>query len=549
MKTTVSLLAVVLLAACGVEAPGGESPEQSRDALQTAVVDPAPGTLAPPTMQTLTAGDGWRQVAVSGTFVDADTGTPGTVSGQSLIIIDSPAAIAASPLPEVVKAELLAEAALDTVTSDPGELMWVVDEAGAGAYAMSQDPKGGTKGGGQAVARCADYDSTYSHGWNPSVTRNFSLGQLGAELQNAGSMGFTIGAGVSGALTLRIKRFWAVLGCVPYAVGFRKISLTAQANVEGRLQLLGTQGAPANVVIHRERELAKVDIDSWAFFVGPIPVVFGLSVPIEGGIDVTGGLATSVNLTAHIAASYTVECTSGGCTTTKTATRTLENNGGSGLLNARATVSPWVQASLRGYLYTDAAAYAQVGVRGNIAGDLWAYTGATCGDGDGDGFNEQVRALTLDVSAGVDLTARVSVAGSTRWQASWPVISSARVGFFDLLFGGSNAAQPMLSVVSVGSTGKSPLLPGSPILTVAGKMRPCWPYANTMGYRVLWGDGQSSTTSAAPQTAFSLTHPYSYGGTYNVRLTAQTDAVGRQVNQTLARSLALPGMLPPVLGP
>ena len=46
---------------------------------------------------------------------------------------------------------------------------------------------------------------------------------------------------------------------------------------------------------------------------------------------------------------------------------------------------------------TEWLAYAQVGVRPYLRGDLWGYYGNACGDADSNGVNETVNALTFDL--------------------------------------------------------------------------------------------------------------------------------------------------------
>ena len=75
--------------------------------------------------------------------------------------------------------------------------------------------------------------------------------------------------------------------------------------------------------------------------------------------------------------------------------------------------------------------------------------------------------------------------------------------------------------------------------TMKGKMRPCWPYTQSMRYDLNWGDGSApETVNAAPGTFFTKTHTFpSYMTTYSTRSTAVIDTAGRDPNRTTTRSV------------
>ena len=68
-----------------------------------------------------------------------------------------------------------------------------------------------------------------------------------------------------------------------------------------------------------------------------------------------------------------------------------------------------------------------------------------------------------------------------------------------------------------------------------GRMRPCWPYAQTMTYGIAWGDGSSlADMGYAPSTLFAREHVFpKVGVTYQVKLTAMKDAAGRVLNRSV----------------
>jgi hypothetical protein len=64
------------------------------------------------------------------------------------------------------------------------------------------------------------------------------------------------------------------------------------------------------------------------------------------------------------------------------------------------------------------------------------------------------------------------------------------------------------------------------------KMRPCWPYADTVTQRLSWGDGSSTESSGAPTAWTPATHTWALPGTYGLGLTALTDSHGRRLDAT-----------------
>lgn len=69
------------------------------------------------------------------------------------------------------------------------------------------------------------------------------------------------------------------------------------------------------------------------------------------------------------------------------------------------------------------------------------------------------------------------------------------------------------------------------------KMRPCWPYADNVNYRLAWGDNTNSTFSGVPQSLTSSSHTWSTTGPYALNLTALSDTHGRVFKRTTSRSV------------
>jgi hypothetical protein len=188
----------------------------------------------------------------------------------------------------------------------------------------------------------------------------------------------------------------------------------------------------------------------------------------------------------------------------------------------------WIQASVRAYLYTEWLAYAQVGVRPYLRGDLWGYYGSGCGDADGNGVNETVSALTFDLDWQLYIKAAASAFGST--PTDWTLWTSPlyHIAFWDLI--GSSAINPMISGSSTARVNISQ--------AYSAKMRPCWPYTDSTTYRFNWGDGGTTTLSGLPQSWTSSSHTWTTTGTKVLGLTSLSDNHGRTfTNRTTSRNI------------
>ena len=126
---------------------------------------------------------------------------------------------------------------------------------------------------------------------------------------------------------------------------------------------------------------------------------------------------------------------------------------------------------MRAYLYSEWIAYAQVGVRPYLYGDLWGYYGNTCGDADGNGINETVSALTFDLDWQLFITAQAAAFGCpTKWNNLWST-SRRHIKFWDLprapAPSGPRCSGPSSAAVNA-------------LATYNSRMRPCWPYGDTV---------------------------------------------------------------------
>ena len=272
------------------------------------------------------------------------------------------------------------------------------------------------------------------------------------------------------------------------------------------------------------------------FWIGPIPVHIGFNLPINYGLDLQASATGTVTYTGSqsAAGNFNYSCTLSGCSGTAgyTQTNPVSPQIGTAGVSGRILPNVWVQVAIRGYLYDEWLAYAQIGVRPYVRGDLWGYYGNGCGDANADGLFETVDALALDLDLQVHLTAQARAFGATptQWNDLWHT-PRYHLGFWDLI--GSEALQPMLGGSSTATPGVSQ--------AYTAKMRPCYPWTDNVSYGLTWGDSTSSSTSGAPQSFASANHAWSTAGTKAVALTAQSDAHGRSFNKSTTRNISVTG--------
>jgi hypothetical protein len=328
-------------------------------------------------------------------------------------------------------------------------------------------------------------------------------------------------AAVDTRINLTLNQVWLPLaGCTTYWGHFDAAAVVGKADAVADAKVNGSfhQAWHASTTV-----VEPTFYDDWISVAG-LPVKLTVTMPIDAGIDADAKI--DVNASTHIGAhgNFAIACTSDGCDGLKSATLDFGQNQTPQIgLNVRAHVSPWAQASVKLSLY-DGLAAGQVGARATLASDFWAYYGNTCGDADGDGVSELVQAATLDAKVLVDLRASASFFGlSQDW--SWNLVTS-HVGFWTL--GSATALDPIFYA------SRAP----SGAVTMRGRMRPCWPYTDSMHYTIDWNDGSAqSAFDAAPATLLSAPHSFPVNHTYAVTLTAVGDAAGRGVHHAATRSV------------
>ncbi|HEX5752225.1 MAG TPA: hypothetical protein VFZ09_38790 [Archangium sp.] len=493
----------------------------------------------------LAEGAGWQLKNISGYAVDGD----GRYYSQDIYNIKSTVREAFYQLPlHPYLQEELAAAAVET----KDETVFVLDKKIADEIALSYE-KGELTEALKAIAEPPDEevpagvqtmgpfgscsDQTFSK------SKSFTLNTPISTSQNFGS-GFSgtlsatgnINGSATGEVVMKVKRhkiFWV---CVPYGVNFQHARAWGNVSVANGSSVNGTLSYNWSW----QKEIAKPSLGSLNFFIGPVPVHIGFNLPINLGLDVSASVTGQVNYNGNQTATgaFDYTCTLSGC-----GGWANYNLGGNSLqpltgsVSGRVYPTVWVQVAVRAYLYSEWLAYAQVGVRPYLYGDLWGYYGNACGDADGNGINETVSALTFNLDWRLFITAQASAFGGnpTQWNNLWST-QRRNIKFWDLISGGSSAIRPMIGGPASTNVNTS--------TGYTAKMRPCWPYGDTVNYRFDWGDSTSTNVSGAPQTATAAGKAWSTSGAKTLQLTALSDSWGRQLNATTARSIQVNGSTP-----
>jgi len=493
-------------------------------------------TFRPTVQAVVSRGDKWQLTRVAGQTTDGTT----ALFDDSLYMLQDAAGIAEAPLPADIQADLADDptssqqftAASQTVISEIvtseqiGKLTPALE-----AIAEPLDPQALANQNMLALfGRCASTPIARNATINLDGF-NFPLfaGALSENVNANLSISGHVSAAVTLELHLLVKRFRLFGACIPYGITFDTLHVSGNATLDYAATLAGTVTLSESF----EKELLKLGLfDVW-FQVGPVPVRIAFNLPISVGADLTASAAGSLSYDSGHRATGSLDytCTSGGCRGTSSfqpfessvpATLT-------GSISGRLQPSVWAEAAFRGALYSDSLAYAQVGVRPFLHGDLWGFSGNDCGDGDGDGVNETVTGLTFDLDS--EITANVAGGLFGAGPSRHDLLTTGRhhLKFFDL----------------IGSSALSPTIQGNPNAT-AGQlasytvsMRPCWPYTDEVSHTITWGDGSSEILSASPPAGASTSHAWQQVGTYSLTATSLRDAHGRSLNRSTSRDIAV----------
>jgi hypothetical protein len=489
--------------------------------------------------------DGWRRVP----FQSVDEfGRP---INSEIYEIAGAKGVAYAPIPELIRDQLIEQLAAseDSETVSFALTAPIVDEIalslkqGAPTAALlkyaSQDT--GSFDSGQSLAMsdgrflpmnsCSDTFITRSRTLN--YTPNFSSSQnFGGGF--SGTINATGGGNLSatGEVQIRVLRtriFWT---CVPYGVRFQHARVFGNLNLNSTLNLTGTINFTNPSPI--EFTIAKPSLGGFAFMAGPVPVYIGFNLPITAGAEITANITGQVQFNAGFSAtgSFNYICTSSNCSGTQNFTTSFQNpaNPFGASISGRIQPSPFAEVAVRGFLYHDAFAYAQIGLRGYLRGDLWGYSGNTCGDADGNGINETVNALTFNLDWQLALKAKVAALGNP-WSTTLWSSSRRHIRFWDLVSSGSTALRPMIGGPSSTTV--------NTLTTYTARMRPCYIYGDTMTYTMGWGDSTSSSLTGAPASPVAGMRQWATTGIKTLTLRPVSDAHGRVFSSNLTNSRSI----------
>jgi hypothetical protein len=484
----------------------------------------------------LEEGRGWQLKNIRGTVLDEETKT--YKDYDEYVYSLQPEGIAGVRLPKDIKEALTIDAQenKDTVYTLNETILREIEISREQGYLtpalekLAEKPAEGIllQGGPTPLSGCPDQIHTRSKSLSINTPLNYS-GSLGGGFSGSMSATGNMSGSATGLVEFAIKRTRVLWACVPYGARFNHARAYGNASVGYGAAINGN----LNYNYAWQTEIAKPHLGALSFWIGPVPVYVGFNLPINLGLDVQATVTGNINYNGSQSAtgSFDYTCRLSGCTGSSN-----YNLGGNnqqtltGSVSGRVYPNIWAQVAVRAYLYTEWVAYAQVGVRPYLRGDLWGYYGNTCGDADGDGINETVSALTFNLDWQLYLTGQARAFGSTPSQ--WNLWNTPRyhIRFWDLL-GGSSALRPMISGTSTATVN----VPKS----FSAKMRPCWPYTDSVTYRFAWGDGSTTTLSGAPQSWTPSSHTWTTTGTKAMSLTSLSDSRGRSLNQATSRTITV----------
>lgn len=490
----------------------------------------------------LEQGDGWQRVLSSGVLDES-----GEPYAEEMYMINGERGLASVPLPETLRENSI----LDLAGLEEGEpIAFSVSARVAEEVRKSEaqgkptdelirlaamfDEESSVLGMAPAAKRCSDRDISRSRNFSVNAPLNQNFGIGGGFTRNLALTG-NAAVSASGEVLIKIKRAGIWRLCFPYGVRFGHARVRGSASVEQGATLSGTINYSNREA--REWQIAKPHLFSMNFNIGPIYVHMGFNLPITAGYDqggLTGNVTGSTTYSGNRTFSGTFDylCTSSGCSgNSQFNSSGLGSQPMTGSVSGRFQPNIYAQVAVRGYLYTESVAYAQVGVRPYLRGDLWGYYGNNCGDANGDGHFETVQALTFDLDWQLYITGQADTFLASAWHRNIWTSPRWHIGFWDLLGGqGSTAMSPMLSGPTVVPVGMAE--------SFGAKMRPCWPYTDTVQYSMNWGDGSAAQAMSGPAANVTqASHIWNNAGTPLLSLTAVSDSHGRSLNKSTTRQV------------
>lgn len=389
--------------------------------------------------QTLTGnqGTGWREITVPlapSSRVHIQAASPSTTDHTSTLIqIDDAAGVANSPLPQVVKDNLLRDGVDGGVIVDRDLANSLADGTATTRYAQwvtpntdsAFDSAQGVGGSGKKTVQRATREGIFcDSGWKPyTVTED--LGSTLAYLTKTVSDGhLTLDdkSSIKGTLTIVVeykRSDWSA--CLPYA--FRLSNVTAAGTIDMNDSRLALTATASKTVLKDETQIANLWSKEGVFNIGYLVVWYDVNVPLVAGysaiVNVSGTVDYSSQLTGVVPFNYTCQGTkcTGTSDTSKLVVKTSTPNLGA---SADLVVDPYLKVSVKGRLYPfgdSSLASAGIGLKLSTPLEVYGYIGNTCGDSDANGANEMANTYFVDLQA--RLSAEVTYSLINKEMASW----------------------------------------------------------------------------------------------------------------------------------
>jgi hypothetical protein len=465
---------------------------------------PPPDPIAPSVLA-LEQGAGWRRVQVSGMAEDIQTGTMQPLSDE-FYVINGRNSINYTSLPANTRQILSAKMMAAPMPEDGDEEIIVVPkrlndavQSGVAYFSICDDDNN------KVLSKTYSFDKSYNYHRNTEPGAFVGSGDFNTQMKGT----------ITGQVKYSIKYSW----CIPTVV-IHRVTVLGSADVLANASLV----AQFQKKWSWDHEVAAPVLGTVSFF--GIPVTF--KAPITVGLDAAAAATLNLQGSYQAHGSFNVHCNGNGCDGSKNATSGFLPGGSpTASVSGMVKVTPWAEGAIRAYVLDEWLAYAQVGVRARLPGELWGYYGNTCGDGNHDGTAETVSAATLDLNVAIDVVAKAGFLGSDLGPWSWTVWEQ-HLAFWNLA--GGSALDPIFYTETCG---------GGNLAIMRGRMRPCWPYQDAITYRVTWSDGAVTDFTGAPSTLFTQNHSFATYGSKPIRLDALHDAKGRELSRSVTTNVNL----------
>ena len=364
----------------------------------------------------------------------------------------------------------------------------------------------------------------------------------------SGSVTGTITVGLPVEVDSRVEFSVFYIPCMPFAVRPKSLGADGKLDIDGIFN--------ANVVATGEFDQlftvppaggVQIPVAVIPVVVAGVPVaVIDVSVYLDGTLRVDGAGKIEGNVLLHTAqqSKFSFSCSGHGCDVKNEGAPAPVTSVESVRLDGRIRIKPAIYAALSlglNYRMLVARAGPQPYLLGQVHGCGAAYAVQSS---DGSSASGNQYALAADLDWGVELRAEALAGGQKVANKSWS-LREEHIWFKDLV--GSTAFIPIVA-------GQNQARAGIPA-SFTMRMPACYPYADTMKYRMQWTGNASSAVSTARKagtgctaasgqncsgappadTAINLTWPAA--GNYTLTVTPRADAHGRSFDASRAASM------------